>query len=121
MNEQQIEQAAQLLHDWNRAYCTAIGDPANMPWEQAPQHQRESGRDAIRFVLHNPRVSPEEMHQEWINARTKQGWTQGAVKNEDLKTHPNLVPYEELPESQRVKDTFARTAAEFIKGLDQQH
>lgn len=117
MNEQQIEQAANMLHDWNRAYCKTTGDPVNQPWNQAPEHQRQSAREAVTFVLHHSEVSLEAIHEEWGKARTTEGWVPGEVKNEDLKTHPNLVPYDQLPIVQRVKDTFAPTAVEFIKDL----
>ena len=101
MNDQQTEQAARILHNWNRAYCATIGDPPTQPWDQITEHQRESHQDAKRFVLQNPQASPEDIHQEWTNAMIKEGWTLGPVKNEELKTHPNLVPYRELPAAQR--------------------
>ena len=117
MNNQQIEHAARILHNWNRAYYITTGNPPAQPWEQIPQPQREGHQDAIRFVLQNPQASPEHIHQEWTNARIKEGWTLGLVKDDKLKTHPNLVNYHELPASQRVKDTFARTAVEFVKAM----
>lgn len=117
MNAQQIEQAARILHNWNRAYCATIGDPPDQLWEQMPEHQRESRQSAIRFVLENPQASPEDIHQEWTRSRTEEGWTLGTVRNEDLKTHPNLVPYGELPTAQRTKDTFPRTAVEFVRDM----
>ena len=114
MNNQLTEDAARLLHNWTRAYCMVIGDPPNDPWTTAPEQQKQSARDAINFVLQNPEVSSEEMHQEWMRARKEAGWVHGPVKNEDLKTHPNLVPYDDLPPSQQTKDTFARTAIVFF-------
>ena len=117
MNTQQIEQAAQILHNWNRAYCTTIGNPPDQPWEQISDHDRENRQKAIRFLLQHPQASPEDVHHEWARDRTEQGWTLGAVRNEDLKTHPNLVPYGELPAAQRTKGTFARTAVEFVREM----
>lgn len=32
------------------------------------------------------------------------GWTYGEQRNDELKTHPCLVPYEELPDSEKEYD-----------------
>ena len=36
--------------------------------------------------------------------RIKQGWKYGEQRNDELKTHPCLVPYEELPEEEKEYD-----------------
>ena len=44
------------------------------------------------------------VHEVWAETRIKQGWTYGEQRNDDLKTHPCLVPYEELPEEEKEYD-----------------
>ena len=44
------------------------------------------------------------VHEVWAETRIKQGWTYGAERNDELKTHPCLVPYEELPEEEKTYD-----------------
>ena len=44
------------------------------------------------------------VHEVWAETRIKQGWTYGEQRNDELKTHPCLVPYEELPEEEKVYD-----------------
>ena len=44
------------------------------------------------------------VHEVWAEARISQGWTYGEQRNDELKTHPCLVPYEELPESEKEYD-----------------
>ena len=39
------------------------------------------------------------VHDVWAETRIKQGWTYGPERNDELKTHPCLIPYEELPEN----------------------
>lgn len=34
----------------------------------------------------------------------EQGWTYGPVRNDALKQHPCLLPYEDLPESEKEYD-----------------
>lgn len=44
------------------------------------------------------------VHEVWAQSRLSQGWTYGKLRNEELKTHPCLVPYEELSEEERDYD-----------------
>ena len=49
------------------------------------------------------------VHEVWAAGRLAEGWTWGPVRDDALKQHPCLVPYEELPEEE--KDYDRRTAA----------
>ena len=44
------------------------------------------------------------VHDVWAETRIQQGWTCGEQRNDELKTHPCLVPYEELPDSEKEYD-----------------
>ena len=44
------------------------------------------------------------VHEVWAETRIEQGWTYGEQRNDELKTHPCLVPYEELPDSEKEYD-----------------
>lgn len=44
------------------------------------------------------------VHEVWAETRIKQGWTYGEQRDDKLKTHPCLVPYEELPDEEREYD-----------------
>ena len=44
------------------------------------------------------------VHDVWAETRIKQGWKYGERRNDELKTHPCLVPYEELPEEEKEYD-----------------
>ena len=44
------------------------------------------------------------VHEVWAETRISQGWTYGEQRNDDLKTHPCLVPYEDLPEEEKEYD-----------------
>lgn len=53
------------------------------------------------------------VHEVWALTRIKQGWTYGKQRDDALKTHPCLVPYEELPESEKEYDR--NTSVETLK------
>lgn len=44
------------------------------------------------------------VHEVWAETRIEQGWTFGPERNDSLKHHPCLIPYEELPEEEREYD-----------------
>ena len=44
------------------------------------------------------------VHEVWAETRIKQGWTYGPERNDELKTHPCLIPYEELSEEEKEYD-----------------
>ena len=44
------------------------------------------------------------VHEIWAQTRINQGWTYGEVRNDELKQHPCLTPYEELTEEEREYD-----------------
>ena len=44
------------------------------------------------------------VHDVWAESRISQGWTYGPERNDALKHHPCLVPYEDLPEVEKSYD-----------------
>ena len=44
------------------------------------------------------------VHEVWAESRILQGWTYGPERNDALKHHPCLVPYEDLPEVEKAYD-----------------
>ena len=44
------------------------------------------------------------VHEVWAESRISQGWTYGPERNDVLKHHPCLVPYEDLPEVEKAYD-----------------
>lgn len=55
----------------------------------------------------------ENVHEVWAVGRMKEGWTYGQVKDADKKQTPWLVPYGDLPESE--KDYDRNTALATLK------
>lgn len=44
------------------------------------------------------------VHDVWAQSRIEQGWTYGEQRNDTLKHHPCLIPYEDLPEVEKAYD-----------------
>ncbi len=46
----------------------------------------------------------ENVHDTWAKGRMDGGWTYGPVRDDAKKQHPGLVPYADLPESEKAYD-----------------
>ena len=101
-----LEFAAAAAIEVNRLYCFALGDFSQEHWDEAPNWQRESAKAGVRAVIAG--AGPEALHESWMKQKIDEGWVYGEVKDPAAKTHPCLVPYEDLPAAQRVKDTLFR-------------
>ncbi len=55
----------------------------------------------------------ENVHDVWARGRLDAGWTYGPVRDDAKRTNPCLVPYGDLPESEKEYDR--RTALETIR------
>ncbi|MEG1433914.1 RyR domain-containing protein [Eubacterium sp.] len=54
-------------------------------------------------------------HEVWSKERMSTGWTYGEERNDTLKKHPCLIPYEELTDAEQAYDR--NTSTETIKVL----
>lgn len=108
------EQIAEVCHEANRTYCRLIGDDSQLAWDQAPQWQRNSAIRGVEFALTNPHAPPSAQHEAWFKDKQADGWKYGPVKNPDIKEHPCMVPYTDLPLEQRQKDYLFRA---IVRGL----
>jgi len=104
MSETKILACAKVAHEANRIYCEAIGDTSQVPFDQAPDWQKQSAIDGVRVALTG--ATPEKQHEAWCSNKRAAGWTYGEVKDAEAKTHPCLVPYTDLPAEQRAKDAL---------------
>lgn len=57
----------------------------------------------------------ENAHEIWARQRLAQGWTRGPKRDDARKQHPWLIPYAQLPESEKVYDRNA--AIETLKTI----
>lgn len=60
----------------------------------------------------------ENAHEIWAKARTDQGWTYGPERNDQRKETPDMVPYCNLPESEKLYDReMAMQTLKLVKKL----
>jgi len=77
-------------------------------------------RDTSGVVLPKPierltELLAKNTHENWARQRIADGWRYGPRRDDAKKEHPSLVPYEELPDSEKEYDR--RTAMETVKTI----
>lgn len=112
-----IGDIAKVCHEANKAYCEAIGDNSQLPWDKAEQWQRNSAIAGVKFKLDHPEAKNSAQHDAWVKDKLIDGWKYGPVKNSSKKEHPCIGPYEQLPEEQKGKDALFVNIVEALKSL----
>ena len=57
----------------------------------------------------------EHTHDLWASHRLAEGWTHGPQRDDQARTHPCLIPYDQLPETE--KDYDRQTAVGVLKAI----
>lgn len=108
------ELIARVCHEVNRAYCHALGDMSQPAWEGAPQWQKDSALLGVN--LHTVQdVGPEASHESWMAQKVADGWVYGPAKDPEAKTHPCIVPFDQLPREQQAKDYIFRAVVHALR------
>ena len=103
-----VEVIAKTAHEVNRGYCQSIGDDSQPAWADAPDWQKDSAKAGVIGILTGKVKTPEDSHKGWLAQKVTDGWVYGTLKNPERKEHPCMVPYHDLPASQRAKDHLFR-------------
>lgn len=103
-----IEKTARLTHEMNKRWCELLGDDSQPAWEDAPDWQRKSAVSGVASVLNGEALNAEEQHMCWRMMKAEDGWVYGERKDAEAKTHPCMVPYDDLPPEQKAKDAIFR-------------
>lgn len=78
-----------------------------------PQPIDTTGIELDADILELSELISKNTHEVWSAGRIRDGWTYGETRDDEKKTHPCLVPYEEL--SEREKEYDRNTSMETLK------
>lgn len=97
------EQVARVCHEATRALQYILGDPAPAePWDAERMDIRNTAIEGVRKARNG--LTPRQLHDAWVDYRKERGWKYGERKDYVEKTHPDLVPYDQLPQQEKDKD-----------------
>jgi len=113
-----VEEIARVCHQVNKAYCASTGDLSQPEWELAPKWQKESAVIGVQSHIDFHQL-PEDSHAAWMKHKESDGWVYGETKDPEKKTHPCMVPYEQLPSAQKVKDYLFIEVVSCLKGFSE--
>lgn len=106
-SSEKIEKIARTAHDAIRGWCLANGQKEIPEWADAPEWMVFATRESVAAVLENLGMpASDQQHDQWMAEKFRDGWVFGPKKDPEKKTHPLLIPFEDLPEVERMKDTL---------------
>jgi hypothetical protein len=107
------DQLAPIDQEANRAAARRIADVLARAGlglaatEQATPANKPAAADVEPYIeAHIERLAEAE-HDGWMAQRTKDGWRYGSPRDDARKLHPSMVPYRDLPETEKEKDRAA--------------
>lgn len=111
--------AARAAHEAIRALQIANNEEGvALPWEKAARDIRDSCKVGVQRVIDNPDVTSEELHNSWIDTKVSQGYTYGPKRDDELKQHHCLVPYDQLSSYDKSKDLIFRNVVKAVLGFE---
>ncbi|HZO69357.1 MAG TPA: RyR domain-containing protein [Kribbellaceae bacterium] len=118
------ERRAIFVYEGARIAAAAAGAPIiPEPWSHRDEAFRTQFLDVIDMMCGPDRKSsPEELHDDWVRAYDAMGWRHGWVRDVEAKTHPDMVPYDQLGQLEQDKDSvfvaLCEIARQWIRGAD---
>lgn len=106
---------AMVCHEANKSFCETNNDFSQKSWLEAETWQRDSAIKGVIFAKENPNAPASAQHDAWKADKVNDGWKYGLVKNPEIKEHPCIVPFEQLPEFQQKKDHLFKAIVNALK------
>lgn len=106
LNDFDIDTICAVVHEAMRAYAKQVKGEHMPAWSRAPSWMKVATRNSVEAVISNPNQTPGTQHALWLEAKRKDGWKYGDTKDARRKTHPLLIPFEQLPSDERLKDAL---------------
>lgn len=101
------ERRSRFVYESARLAAEAAGAPI-IPdaWNNRERPFRDQFLQVIARQCGDQRSrSPEELHGSWMQSYFSMGWSFGPEYSREAKTHPDLVPYANLGQLERDKDS----------------
>lgn len=105
--ESLVERRARFIYEGARLAAKAASAPIiPAPWDEREQPFKDQFLEVIDRQCGEQRShSPEELHGSWMQAYIDMGWKYGEKYNAQKMTHPDMVPYAQLNQLEKDKDS----------------
>ncbi len=106
-----LDAIARTVHEALRGWAAAHGQHDIPAWDDAPGWMHASTRESVLHALENGGSDGRSQHEQWLAQKQADGWRHGPVKDAAAKTHPLMIPWDQLPDWERRKDTLINALA----------
>lgn len=98
----QAAHTANLLYSLQHETSVSVCDP--IEWTDMSDEAKAGSVSGIVDMIKNPVLDGREAHDIWFANKQAAGWKYGPAKSNEHKTHPCMVPYDELNIWDKTKD-----------------
>lgn len=106
-----LDAIARTVHEALRAWAAAHGQDDIPGWREAEPWMQASTLESVRHALMSDAPDGRSQHDQWTAQKIRDGWRFGPVKDAVARTHPLMVPYDDLPDWERRKDALINALA----------
>ena len=106
-------QISEILHSVTARIPRPDGSLVDL-WCDLSDTQKEHAAEAVKKIYAAESHTAEELHNLWMQPLLDKGWTQGEYSWEN-KQHPCLVHFNELPDSEILKDIIWQKMTEAFR------
>jgi RyR domain len=95
---------AKVAYEAMRAYNQTLGVYSEKPWDQLAEPEQNAHVQRVAYRLDNPGAPDAALHDQWVMQMFWAGWRWGEVRNQQDRTHPELMPFTTLPEVDQYRE-----------------
>lgn len=102
------ERRAEFIYEAARLQAIAVIAPiVPEPWENREEAFKKQFLEVIERQCGPDRcMTPSQLHDDWVKAYEAMGWKYGKARSVEKKTHPDMVPYDQLGRKEKDKDAI---------------
>lgn len=111
----EISIIAKKCHEANNDLLIKNNKEPLVSWSKLDNNTTFLNIKSVNRIIDNPDITPEEIHDEWVKNKKRDGWVYGKVKDDVNKTHPLIIAYDKMSDFDKEKDIlFIKTVKDNI-------
>ena len=104
MSIQRAKEVAREAYEVNRIFCSVMGDGTRPEWENISEENRNQFVTEVLEISAFPDMTFEKYCEDRFCAMGRSGWKHGPIENAEIKEHPYMLPYAQLPQKRQIKE-----------------
>jgi len=109
MDENAIWNIAKIVWEADKGFVEMASLIEVPHWEEAEDWQRDKVCSDVAYLLEYENAPESALHDIWVDAMREHGWKHGEKIDKEQHTHPHLLPYNELPIEEKIRNNLMWT------------